>query len=103
EDARELVMGHPRPVADVAGIEMHERRSRGRVEADASALQAQASVSDLLKRHIRYVKIHRMAEHVLAEARHAGMGGAAAEHGVGLGGAVGGDDLDRLLAVDRAI
>ena len=44
-----------------------------------------------------------MAEHVLAEARHAGMGGAAAEHGVGFGGTVGGDDLDRLLAVNVAI
>ncbi|MFK4537784.1 hypothetical protein ABIA00_005967 [Bradyrhizobium ottawaense] len=30
-------------------------------------------------------------------------GGAAAEHGVGGGGAVGGDDLDRLLGVDVAV
>src|SRR5436305_10401941 len=38
---------------------------------------------------------------MLAEARHAR--GAAAEHGVGGGGSVGGDDLDRLLAIDVAV
>ena len=47
------------------------------------------------------IEVDRVAEHVLAEARHAG--GAAAEHGVGGGGAVGGDDVDRLLAVDVAV
>jgi hypothetical protein len=29
-------------VADIAGVEMHERRAGGRVEADAAELQAQA-------------------------------------------------------------
>ena len=45
--------------------------------------------------------VHGVAEHMLAEARHAG--GTAAEHGVGGGGAIGGNDLDRLLAVDVAV
>ena len=103
KNPHELVVRHARPVADVAGIEMHERRARGRVEADAATLQAQAGVADLLKRHVGDVEIHRMAEHMLAEARHAGMGGAAAEHGVGFRRAIGGDDLDRLLAADVAI
>src|ERR1700739_755537 len=44
-----------------------------------------------------------MSQHVLAEARYARMRRAAAEHGVGGRRAIGGDDLDRLLAVDVAI
>ena len=44
-----------------------------------------------------------MAEHVLAESRDAGVRGAAAKHGIGGGGAVGGDDFDRLLGVDVAV
>ena len=101
EHPGELIVGHARPVTDAAGIEMDEGRSRGRIEADAAALQAEPGGADLLKRHVRNVEVHGVAEHVLAEARHAG--GAAAEHGVGGGGAVGGDDLDRLLAVDVAV
>jgi hypothetical protein len=42
-----------------------------------------------------------MPQHVLAVARDAR--GAAAEHGVGGRGAIGGDDLDRLLAADVVI
>ena len=101
EHPGELIVGHARPVTDAAGIEMDERRSRGRVKADAAALQPEPRGADLLQRHVRNVEIHRVAEHVLAEARHAGR--AAAEHGVGGGGAVGGDDLDRFLAVDVAV
>ena len=101
EHAGELVMRHARPVPDAAGVQMHEGRAGGRIEADAAALQAQAGEADLLQRHARNVEVHRMPQHVLAEARHAG--GAAAEHRVGGGRAVGGDDLDRLLAVDVAI
>ena len=97
----QLIVGHARPVADAAGIEMNERRSRGRIEADAAALQFEARVADLLERHVRNEEVHRMAEHVLAGARHTGR--AAAEHGVGGRGTVGRDDLDRLLAVDVAV
>ena len=101
EHPGELVVGHARPVPDAAGIEMHERRSGGRIEADAAALQAEPREADLLQRHVGNVEVHRMAEHMLAEACDAR--GAAAEHGVGGGGAIGGDDLDRLLAVDVAV
>ncbi|MGY4482350.1 hypothetical protein ACVWWR_001541 [Bradyrhizobium sp. LM3.2] len=101
EDAGELVMRHARPVPDAAGVQMHEGRTGGRIEADAAALKAQAGKADLLQRHARNVEVHRMSQHVLAEARHPG--GAAAEHGVGGGRAVGGDDLDRLLGIDVAI
>ena len=97
----QLIVGHARPVADAAGVEMDERRSRRRIEADAAALQAQPGETDLLERHVRNVEIHGVAEHVLAEAGHAR--GTAAKHGVGGGGAVGGNDLDRLLAVDVAV
>ena len=101
EYPRQLIVGHARPVTDAAGIEMDERRSRGRIEADAAALQAKSGGANLLERHVRNEEIHRVAEHVLAEAGYAG--GTAAEHGVGGGRTVGGDDLDRLLAVDVAV
>ena len=78
EDAGQLVVGHARPVADAAGIEMDEGRSRGRIEADAAALQAQAGEADLLERHVRNVEVHGVAEHVLAEARHARTNGGGA-------------------------
>src|SRR6266702_980343 len=69
-------------------------------EPEVAALEPEAGGPDLLEWHVRDVEIHRVAKHVLAEARHARR--AAAEHGVGGGGAVGGDDLDRLLAVGVA-
>ncbi len=97
----QLVVGHARPVPDAAGIEMDERRSRSRIEADAAALQPQAGEADLLQRHVRNEEVHGVAEHMLAEARHPGR--TAAQHGVGGGRAIGGDDLDRLLAVDVAV
>ncbi len=71
EDAGQLIVGHSRPVANAAGIEMDERRSRCRIEPDAATLQAEPGVADLLKRHVRNEEIHGVAEHVLAEARHA--------------------------------
>src|ERR1700737_375607 len=101
EYAGQLIVGHPRPVANAAGIEMDEGRSRCRVEPDAASLQAKPGVADLLKRYVWNEKIHGVAEHVLAEARHPGR--TAAEHGVGSGGAVRGNDLDRLFAVDVAV
>ncbi len=101
EQLGQLIVGHARPVADAAGIKMDERRSRGRIETDATALQLEAGEADLLKRHVRNEEVHRMAEHMLAEAGHTGR--TAAEHGVGGRGTIGGDDLDRLLAVDVAI
>jgi hypothetical protein len=49
----------------------------------------------------RNEEVDRVAAHVLAEARNARR--AAAQHRVGLRRAVGGDDVDRLLAVDVAV
>ena len=97
----QLIVGHARPVADAAGVEMDERRSRRRVEADAAALQAKPRETDLLERHVRNVQVHGVAEHVLAETGHPRR--TAAKHGVGGGGAVGGNDLDRFLGVDVAV
>ena len=70
EYAGQLIVGHARPVTDAAGIEMDERRSRCRVETDAAALQPKAGVTDLLERNVRNEEIHRVAEHMLAEAGH---------------------------------
>ena len=97
----ELVRRHARPVTDAAGVEMDEGRARGRVEADAAALLPQTGGANVRERHAGNIEVDRMAKHMLAVARHAGR--AAAEHGVGGGGAVGGDDIDRLLAVDVAV
>ena len=67
EHPGQLIVGHARPVTDAAGVEMDEGRSRGRIEADAAALQAKPGETDLLERHVRNEEVHRMAEHVLAE------------------------------------
>jgi hypothetical protein len=88
-------------VTDAADVEMHEGRAGGGVEADAAALQAKTGEADLDERHAGDEEIHRVALHVLAVTRHARR--AAAEHGVGGGRAIGGNDLDRLLAVDVAV
>ena len=101
EHLGQLIVAHARPVTNAAGVEMDERRSGGRVESDAAALQAKPGEANLLERYVRNVEIHGVAEHVLAETRHPG--GTAAEHGVGGRGAVGGNDLDRLLAIDVAV
>src|SRR6185312_6364308 len=103
EDAGKLIVAHARPVTNAAGVEVHERRTGGRIEADATALQTKTGETDLLEGYARNEEIHGVAEHVLAEARDAGVSGAAAEHGVGGGRTIGGDDLDRLLGVDVAI
>ena len=66
----QLIVGHARPVTDAAGIEMDERRSRGRVETDAAALQPKACETNLLERNVRNEEVHGVAEHMLAEARH---------------------------------
>src|SRR5258705_11604641 len=101
EHLGELIVRHSRPVPNAAGIEMDERRSRCRIEPDAAALQAKPGEADLLKRYVRNVEIHGVAEHVLAEAGHPR--GTAAEHGVGGGGAVGRGCPDSGLSTDVAV
>ena len=59
---------HARPVPHAADVEMHEGRAGGRIEADAAALRPQAGLAQLLERHARNVEVHRLAEHVLADA-----------------------------------
>ena len=100
EHPRQLVVVHARPVPDAAGVEMHEGRARRWIEADAAALQAKPGVADLLQRYAGNEEIHRVAQHVLAGARHAG--GAAAQHRVGCGGTVGRNNLDGLFGIDVA-
>ena len=68
EYAGKLIVGHARPVPNAAGVEMDERRSRCRIEPDATALQTEPGEADLLERHVRNDEIHGVAEHVLAEA-----------------------------------
>ena len=103
EQLDELLARHARPGAHVADVEMHERRARGRVVADAAALQPHRGLAELLERNAGDVEVDGLAERVLAVARDAGALAAAAEHFVGAGRAVAADDLDRLLGADLLI
>ena len=71
EDAGERIVGHARPVPHAADIEMNEGRAGGRIEADAAALQAKPGGANVRKRHARNVEVHRVAQHMLAEAGNA--------------------------------
>ncbi len=101
EDAGELVAGHARPMADAAGVHVHEGRAGGRIEADAAALHAQPGDAQIRKLDAGDVEIDGLAHHVLAETGDAAA--ALAQHRVGLRRAIGGDDGDRLLGVDLAV
>ena len=83
EQARQLLARHPRPGADIAGIKMHEGGAGGRIEANAADLLAHTDFPQLLQRHAGEIEVHRLAERMLAELRHAAA--AAAQHGVGGG------------------
>ena len=87
-----VMRGH---MPHVAGVHVHERRAGGRIEADAAALQPQADDAQVFERHAGNVEIHGVAEHVLAEARHAVA--AAPQHGVGFRRAIAAHHPDRLF------
>ena len=96
EEARELVIGHARPGAHIADVEMHEGRAGGRIIADAAALHPHADFADVRHGHAGHGRVHRLAEHVLRIFRD--RAGACAQHCVGLGRAIGGNDVDDLIA-----
>src|SRR5215475_15593873 len=96
EHASELIVGHARPMADATDIKMHERRSRRRVVAHTSALQTQAGLPQLLQRCARDVEIHRLAERMLAELRHASA--APSQHRVGCWRTVSTNHMDGFVA-----
>ena len=94
EEQGQLRARQARPGAHAVGIEVHERRRRGRVVADPAALADEGRVAQLLHRHVGEMHVHRLAEDVAALARLAADG--AAQHVVGAARAVAGDDVDRL-------
>src|SRR5436190_21165467 len=95
EQLHQLLARHARPGADIADVEMDERRARRRVVADAAALQPHRGGAERFERNAGDVEIDGLAEGVLAVSRHALA--ATAEHVVGGGWTVTADDLDRLL------
>src|SRR6185369_1922506 len=101
EQLHELLARHARPGADVADVEMHEWRARGRIETDAAALRLHGGSAKNVERYARDVEVDGLAERVLAEFGDALA--AAAQHGVGGGRAVAADDVDRLFGTDVAI
>ncbi len=95
EHADQLLAGHARPMPHAAGVHVHERRTRSRIKADAATLQAQADDAKLFECNAGNVKVHGVAEHMLAEARDAAA--PLPEHGVGFRRTVTAYDLDRRL------
>ncbi len=94
EQQSELRARQPRPSPHPVGVDVHERDSRGRVVADATALVDEGGVAQLLQRHVRKLHIHGLAEDVAALAGLPADG--AAEHFIGAAGAIAADDMDRL-------
>ena len=95
EYSRQFLARHARPHPDAAGVHVHEGRPGLRIETDATALQPQADDAQLLQRYAGNVKIHGVAEHMLAETRDART--AVAQHRIGLRRTVTANDLNRLL------
>ena len=76
-------------------IDVDEGRPRGRVIADAALLQMHRDLAHALDGHVGQVRIHGLAEHVLAV-----LGdemGASPKHGVGFRRSITGDRVERLL------
>ena len=101
EQTRKLVLAHARPGPDIADVQMDERRASGRIIADAAPLQAHGDLAHTRHWDVQIMHVHRLSEHVLGKFRD-GLG-AAAQHGVGLGRAIGGDHVDGLLRAGFAI
>ena len=101
EQLDQLLARHPRPGADIADVEMHERGARGRIETDAAALRLHGGCAENVQRHARDVEVDGLAERVLAEFCDALA--AAAQHVVGRRRTVAADDVDRLFGADVAI
>ena len=101
EDRHQLLAVHPRPVAGVADVEMHEGRAGLGIIADAADLHLQADLAQLGQRHVRNVEVERLAERVLAllgDAR-----AARAQHRIGRRRAIAGDDIDEGVGAALAI
>ena len=101
EHFRELIMRHARPVAHAANVEMHERRARARIEADAAALHAKARGAQILELGVRNEEVDRLADGVLAVLRDAAR--AAAQHRIGRRRAVAAYDMDRTSGTHLAM
>src|SRR5262249_13267889 len=101
EYAHQFLMRHARPHTNAAGIHVYERRSGGRIEPDAAALQPQADLAQMFERHAGDVEVERVAEHVLTKARYAAA--APPQHRIGLRCAVAADHLDRLVGAGLAL
>ncbi len=99
EHAHELVVGHARPVADAAGVQMDEIVAG--IEADAAALHAQAHHADGGQFHSRHVEVHGLAAHVLALFSHALRAGA--QHGIGGRRAIAAQHRDAFLGTHLPI
>src|SRR4029078_7383518 len=97
EQLHQLLARHARPGPDIADVEMHERRARYGVVANATALQPHRGLAELVERNAGDIEIYRLAEGVLAVACDAGALAAAAEHLVGAGRTVAAECGDRFL------
>src|SRR5690606_20538565 len=60
ENSDEFLAAHAWPCAYAADIKMHERRSRGRIEANATNLKLHSNFTQPAKFHTRDIKVHRL-------------------------------------------
>ncbi len=69
------------PVADIAGIDVHEGQSRSGIKADAAAFFGEPRIAKLLQRNVREHEVRRLAGDMAAVLRLAA--GGPPEHFVG--------------------
>ncbi|MNT10291.1 hypothetical protein D3C72_1451120 [compost metagenome] len=101
EDADEFLAAHARPGANATDIHVHEGRPRGRIEADAADLHLHADFTKAGKLHAGDIKVHGLAEHMLAFFGDAF--GARPQETVGLRRAEGRNDVDVIGRATAAI
>ncbi|MCY1244055.1 hypothetical protein D9M72_571080 [compost metagenome] len=97
ENAGQFLARHPRPRPHVSDVEMHEGRSGGGVVADPTDLHLHGDLPQPSEFHAWNVEVHGLSQHVLAVLGDPGAARTAAQHVIGGGRAVGGDDVDVVL------
>src|SRR6516164_5715898 len=101
ENPGQLIVSHAWPMTDRAGIHVHERRSRSRIESDATALKTQPNLAEFFELHAGDVEIHRLAIDVLAELSDTAR--SRTQHCVSFRRAIAANDVNRLRRADFAI
>ena len=92
EDAGEFLIGHARPSAHRAHIQMHKRRAGRWIITNTATLQTHGDFAHFRHGHVGIMHIHRAAENVLRMFSYATR--AAAQHGIGFWRTIGGENVN---------